>query len=435
MRVDVILSFVSYFLLDSLIIYTVHLLTGNTINTKITIVLLTCLNAFTTSVILNEGLIRDIKNVSMFVFYLIAFYSFFERFILYAVSFKKIDKQIVWLFLAMNATNQIYSNITIRMIDSSYRVILAYFIEAFIIMLAIVYIKRNKKEVIYRQIVNSLSQKLYILILVLLYIASFFIMVAFRDDTADIMQYFLIPSMIGLVISTIALVKISVSESEKNSEVALLSKQVENQIEYYEKINKIYSEFRSFRHDYKNHVLCLRGLIAADKKEEVLKYMETMQEMSSIGKNKYHTGNIIIDALLDDKSDKAEKVNTKIELEGVVPTSGISNADLCIIMANAIDNAIEACTKDRSDNEKTIKVYVDFKQGYFFFKCSNPMFEEIKFKGKNKLVTSKTDKEHHGFGVSNIFHTAEKYDGTAEILTDNETFTIEVQLRLIAENN
>ena len=244
------------------------------------------------------------------------------------------------------------------------------------------------------------------------------------------MQYFLIPSMIGLVISTIAIIKIGISETEKKANVDILSKQVESQIGYYEKINKIYCEFRSFRHDYKNHVLCLRGLIAADKKEEALEYMNTMQDMSSVGKNKYHTGNVIIDALLDDKSEKAEKVNTKLEFNGIVPTSGISNADLCVIMANAIDNAIEACSKDESEKEKTIKADADFKQGYFFFKASNPMFEEVKFKGKNKVATSKSDKEHHGFGVANIVRTAEKYDGTAEISTDNNEFTIDVQLLL-----
>lgn len=127
---------------------------------------------------------------------------------------------------------------------------------------------------------------------------------------------------------------------------------------------------------------------------------------------------------------KAEKVNTKLEFSGIVPTCGISNADLCIIMANAIDNAIEACSKDELGNEKKIKTEADFKQGYFLFRASNPMFEEVKFKGKNKVATSKSDKEHHGFGVANIVHTAKKYGGTAEILMDEKSFTIEVQMLL-----
>lgn len=427
MKVDVVLSFVAYFLLDALVIQVMHMLTDNKLNKKGIIVFFLILNSCITAIALNED---QLDAMSYFIKNIVFIYYIFSRLVLYAISFKKINKQIIWLFLVTSATNQIYSNITKQITTSSYRVIIAYILESLIIAFAIIYIKWKKKEEVYRQIISSLPKKLYVLVLVMLIIAAVFVMAATRDDTEDIIQYFLLPSMIGLVLSTIAIIKIGISESEKNSEVALLSKQMENQIGYYEKINKIYDEFRSFRHDYKNHVLCLRGLIAADKKEEALEYMNTMQDMSSVGKNKYHTGNVIIDALLDDKSSRAESVNTKIDFEGIVPTSGISNADLCVIMANAIDNAIEACSKDESGNEKTIKVDADFRQGYFFFKASNPMFEEVKFKGKNKVSTSKSDKEHHGFGVANIVRTAEKYGGSAEISTDNGMFTIDVQLLL-----
>ena len=427
MKVDVVLSFVAYFLLDALVIQVMHMLTGNKLNNKSIIVFFLILNSCITAIALNED---QLDAMSYFIKNIVFIYYIFSRLVLYAISFKKINKQIIWLFLVTSATNQIYSNITKQITTSSYRVIIAYILESLIIAFAIIYIKWKKKEEVYRQIISSLPKKLYVLVLVMLIIAAVFVMAATRDDTEDIIQYVLLPSMIGLVLSTVAVVKIGISEAEKKANVDILSKQVESQIGYYEKINKIYGEFRSFRHDYKNHVLCLRGLIAADKKEEALEYMKTMQDMSSVGKNKYHTGNVIIDALLDDKSEKAEKVNTKLVFEGIVPTSGISNADLCVIMANAIDNAIEACSKDESGKEKEIKAKADFKQGYFFFRASNPMFEEVKFKEKNKVATSKSDKEHHGFGVANIVHTAEKYGGSAEISTDNGMFTIDVQLLL-----
>lgn len=351
--------------------------------------------------------------------------------IIFSLAFFKFNLKVIYIYIMNYLINQIYDNL-VKPVSSNKTIknIIIYLINIIIVSAIIIFIKRKNKKEVYRRIIESLSRKLYILILVMLIIASVFVMAATREDNEKYIQYFLLPSMIGLVISTIAIIRIGISENEKKSAVDLLSKQMEGQIGYYEKINKIYGEFRSFRHDYKNHVLCLRGLIAADKKDEALEYMNTMQDMSSVGKNKYHTGNVIIDALLDDKSDKAEKVRTKLDFEGVVPSSGISNADLCIIIANAIDNAIEACSKDESENEKIIKVDSDFRQGYFFLRVSNPMFEEVKFKGKNKVATSKADKEHHGFGVANIVHTAEKHGGTADISTDNGQFTIEVQLML-----
>ena len=159
-------------------------------------------------------------------------------------------------------------------------------------------------------------------------------------------------------------------------------------------------------------------------------YMNEIEVLSSVEKKKFDTGNIIVDALLSDKSDKALASNTLLDFKGFVPTSGISNADLCIIIANAVDNAIEACAKDQSGKEKVITANADFKRGYFFFRISNPMFDKIKISDKNKVITSKEDKSRHGFGVSNIVRVAKKYNGSAEINADNGTFTLDVQLLL-----
>lgn len=424
----ILFEFVTYIILESLIVQNIHMLTSCKIKNKtvtfITICVFSAINSFTDEL----GQIPKVLAV------LILAYLLVNRLLLYIFVFRKINLKLVYVFLIARSTNQIYYNIFKTIFsDGNITLSVAYIMESIVLILAMMYIRKNNKEELYRQIIDSLPRKLYVLILIMLLIASVFVMAATRKGVSGYITYLLLPAMIGLIISTIAIVKIGISEAEKNSEVDLLSKQMENQIGYYEKINKIYDEFRSFRHDYKNHVLCLRGLIAADKKEEALEYMNTMQDMSSVGKNKYHTGNVIIDALLDDKSSKAERVNTKIDFEGVVPTSGISNADLCVIMANAIDNAIEACSKDESGNEKAIKVDADFRQGYFFFKASNPMFEEVKLKGKNKVATSKSDKEHHGFGVANIVHTAEKYGGSAEISMNDGQFTIDVQLMLEQE--
>ncbi len=427
--VIIIFRFFIFILLESVIVQHIHMLTEYKAKNKILTILFISLNsAIVLLCLLNEARINQYSSGLHNVVYL---YCFFGRFIIYTLIFRKCSLKILYIFVFVVSTNQIYYNLLQKLVSNeNLKQGIAFLIEFIILAFVMIYIKKNNKEEVFRQTIASLPKKLYILILVMLLIASVFVMGETMKHHEVYEKYLLIPSMVGLVISTIAVIKIGISETEKKANIDLLSKQVEGQIGYYEKINKIYGEFRSFRHDYKNHVLCLRGLIAADKKDEALEYMNTMQDMSSVGKNKYHTGNVIIDALLDDKSDKAEKVNTKIDFEGVVPTSGVSNADLCIIMANSIDNAIEACSKDESENKKSIKIDADFRQGYFFLRVSNPMFEEVKFKGKNKVATSKADKEHHGFGVANIVHTAEKYGGTAEISTDNGQFTIEVQLML-----
>ena len=427
--INLILRFFFYIFLESIIIQHINMLSDYKIKNKAYTFALITANSFL--IAYSIAVTDRFKNIPKILYLLIFMYWIFCRLILYALVFRKLNFKIVYIFIFTVSTNQIYCNLLKNMTKSENQKTWLSFLSEFLILSAIMlYIRKNNKAEVYKQIIASLSKKLYVLIIVMMLIASVFVMGSTMERHDIYEKYLLLPSMIGLLISTAAVISIGISENEKKSAVALLSKQVEGQIEYYEKINKIYGEFRSFRHDYKNHVLCLRGLITAGKIEDALEYMENMQDMSAIAKNKFHTGNIIIDALLNDKEEKAEKVCAKLDFNGIVPSSGISNADLCIIIANAIDNAIEACSKDVSENTKVIKIDSDLKQGYFFFRASNPMFEEVKLKGKNKVATSKADKEHHGFGVANIVRTAEKYSGTAEISANNGEFTIEVQLLL-----
>ena len=353
----------------------------------------------------------------------------------YCIIYRKVNLRILYIFLLTINIPQIYLNV-FKPIISNYHLanMISFIIDAFITAFILIYIKKKGYAKFINGLVESLPARIYVLILILMYIASVFVMTELMEDHEKYAKMLLLPSMIGLIAATISIIKISISEAEKKSAVELLSKQFENQIEYYEKIQKYYDEFRSFRHDFKNHVLCLRSLVAANRTEEAIEYMNDMESMAAQKKEEFNTGNIIIDALLNDKSEKAKNSRSKLEFSGFVPTMGITKADLCIIMANAIDNAIEACAKDESEEIKSIKIDANFKQGYFFLKISNPMFEEVKINGK-KLITSKSDKERHGFGVANIMRTVEKYEGTADITTDNNTFVLDIQMHLKETQN
>lgn len=350
------------------------------------------------------------------------------------IVFRKVNIRLLYMYFLLTNLPQIFYNILSAFVENNALANLLPFAAVSLLLAVIIFTinKRRSKDFI-RDTVRSLPARVYVIILIFTLVASIHVVAENELHNQAYISLFQLLSMAALIAAALSIAKISISESEKRSSLELLSKQVENQIEYYEKINKIYGEFRSFRHDYKNHVLCLRGLIAAGKTEEALEYMETMGDMSSVEKDRYHTGNVIIDALLNDKSDKAETAHAELLFTGKVPDKGISNADLCIIMANAIDNAIEACAKDDTGTAKEIKLEADVRQGYFFFKASNPIFETVEIKDKSSAATSKSDKERHGFGISNIVMTAEKYEGDTEITTDNGIFTLSVEVHLKTE--
>ena len=395
---------------------------------NILLVLLTCLPSVWLSNRGGEGSVPYPLRLALFVIYTAGTIGS------YFIVFRKVNIRLLYMYFLPANLPQIFYNTFRVFIKNDARANLLSFAAVSVMMGLIILIinKRGSKDFI-QDLVRSLPARVYAIILAFFLVASIHVMAENELHSEVYISIFRLLSMAALIAASLSVAKISISESEKRANVEQLSKQVENQIAYYEKINKIYGEFRRFRHDYKNHVLCLRGLIAAGKTDEALEYMETMGDMSSVEKNRYHTGNVIIDALLDDKSEKAENARAELIFTGTVPDKGISNADLCIIIANAIDNAIEACAKDDTDTAKEIKLRADVKQGYFFFRASNPVSDVPDIKDKRSIATSKSDRENHGFGISNIVMTAEKYEGSAEITAEDGIFTLSVEMHLRAQ--
>ena len=422
--INLIFTFIVYFFLESLIIQIVNIITEYKVTNKLCTAVLILINSAIIAVSISSVPLP--QTLRTFIMFLVCF----NRLILYILIFKKFNKNILYLFLVTLATNQIYSNITKQIFSKVNYVMVAYLLEALILAYIYLYIKKKHMEMALAQIISAIPRRIYILIMVMLMIASVFVMGTARERHELYIKYLMLPTMIGLIVTTIFIIQISISEVEKKASVEVLTRQIENQVAYYEKMNKMNEALRSFRHDFKNHIICIRSLLEADDVKKTLDYIDDIEEMSSSVKKQYNTGHIIIDALLNDKSENAKKWNIILNFQGYVPTNGISNADLCVIMANSIDNAIEACAKDKSNNEKVIDVESDFRQGYFFFKISNPIFEEVVFKDKNKLVTSKKDKNHHGIGVANIMRVVSKYNGNTEIRIEDQHFILDINLML-----
>lgn len=368
-------------------------------------------------------------NLLFIVRLLILLLCTFGKFVFFSVLFEKIRANILYMSLISIITSQIYSTLYEYLFDSyALQQIAAYTTESIILGIVILYLKKSNNITVIRESFSIIPKRLYIAIAILLYTVCLFIWSAVNTHET-LTKILMIPALFGFIFVILAIMRKSISEIEEQHISNLLSKQIDNQIEYYNKVNAIYDEFRSFRHDLKNHLLCLRSLISADETEKAIDYINDIENLPSVQKKEYNTGNIIIDALLSDKKEQAVNFGIDIIFNGYIPTNGISNTDLCIIVANAIDNSIEACQKGQNDSIKEIRINSDFRQGYFFFNITNPIFENIKY-SKNKLITSKKDQINHGFGISNIMRTVKKYDGQADISTENNEFKLDISLLL-----
>lgn len=269
---------------------------------------------------------------------------------------------------------------------------------------------------------ESISPAFYVVI-ILADISAYYDVIVSSDSA-----YYIEGSNIVRLISTVLMVgavfyiAIKFSDSlhkQKESEI-----QVDMQLKLYSEMMKKNRDIREFRHDYKNNLFSLETFIENEKYHEAKKYIEDLNGSLEKTKNKYATGNFLADAIISDKADNAAEYKIDIDFNGTIPANGISNSDLCTILANSLDNAIRAC--------KTLapcRIVIDSKESSkgTIIKIKNPVDKKVEIKD-NKIKTTKSDKENHGIGIENIKKTAEKYGGYVELSCDNSFFEIEIGL-------
>lgn len=210
-------------------------------------------------------------------------------------------------------------------------------------------------------------------------------------------------------------------------------KQIDSQTSHYKAMAKSGYELRKFRHYYKNTIIVLSKLLKENNTETALELVDdTMQRMSNATTEllPFNTGNDIADALLSEKQLSVKDKNIDIVFEGAITKNYIRANDMCIILGNVIDNAIEACFKGSDEIHKTITIKSSCSNGFMFLKVKNPIFEKVVIKN-NSVQTTKANKQHHGLGLISVCDTIAKYDGTMKLSSTDSEFEIEIDLTFI----
>ena len=217
----------------------------------------------------------------------------------------------------------------------------------------------------------------------------------------------------------------SYKENKKtlDSKYKILNESIEKLTGYYIQLGEKETELRKFRHDIKNHMMILDSMVAEGKNDEALEYMNNMGILMANTKPRFDTGNYIADAILDSKYSIASGKGISINFEGVISSENIENTDMVILLANILDNAIEACEK--VDKEKEIKIESIFNKGIWILTVENPVKDLVDITN-DKIDTTKSDKELHGYGLSNIKSVAKKYGGMVKLENRDNKFLIKV---------
>jgi signal transduction histidine kinase len=256
-----------------------------------------------------------------------------------------------------------------------------------------------------------------------------------NDAVTDNARKAMIIVTIIVVISYCAacLMMIIIMESRDNYKALSLINQsvIESQQKYYILVNDKQQEIHSIRHEMKNHLACINGLYKSNKLQEMEEYIKLLIDAADTSAELFDTGNDIVNAILNDAQSKYRKDRIMIRLEGGFPAElKIAPMDLCVIFANLVTNAVEAILR-MERNQDDIS-YIDVKIRSFkddlYIDMSNPVGKKVGTQN-GKFITTKKDKNLHGFGVENIKQRVEKYQGTSNFTCENNLFYVEILMK------
>ena len=193
----------------------------------------------------------------------------------------------------------------------------------------------------------------------------------------------------------------------------------------YIEAKELREELRRERHELKNRYFYIRTLLAEEKFTEADKYLESVIGHISDDLGTIETGNALLDYLLSRKLGEAKRLNIKVTTEIALPKEfGIDSEALCTVLANLLDNAIEA---SRTVQSPEIRVSMKCTGGYLAAKIANRVDKDVLSLNPN-LETTKKDSANHGFGFRIIRKTVEKQNGLFSVSVENGYFVADLML-------
>lgn len=294
----------------------------------------------------------------------------------------------------------------------------------------------SRNSVFYRakQYIDLISMKLKILLLVSVWVSDFFALSissyaiqhprTFSLTLSELSAAALI--ILGGIMWPFIIVGNSLSASYKAA-LNSLDGQMQSQLKQYEFMIKANESIRKFKHDFDNVKVGLVSHLQNNDSQGALRFLEEGERFIQSETISYKTGNLIADALLSEKQTIAASDNIQIIFDGLIPAIEISPIDICIILGNLLDNAMEACAK--LPETKIIAVSSNVNNGFLFLEVSNPVKDNIPIHG-NIPDTTKDDKENHGMGLISVQSCMQKYDGEMELSCMDKMFTVKISIYL-----
>lgn len=193
---------------------------------------------------------------------------------------------------------------------------------------------------------------------------------------------------------------------------------------HYREVENMYRQIRGWRHDYRNHIQALKVLARNGDLEGIRDYLDLLDTDLNTVDLAVKTGNAMADAILNSKISLAKSRDIPVQVDAHIPVKlRMSELDLCCILGNLFDNAIEASLPLPPD-QRLIRVYMDMKGTQLYISFTNFTAEKKRTKVAGRFRTTKGD--GHGFGLVRMDAIVERLEGYLSRNSEDGAFTTEI---------
>lgn len=246
------------------------------------------------------------------------------------------------------------------------------------------------------------------------YIIMSILLSLIMTDSLFVMQIAIVVSWIFIMsclVAIITIISIHSKYTKKERETVMISLTNELMERNYQQLHKNQRLIAKQVHDFTNHLKTLKGML--DKDTEAEQYVCKLLAITYRESKLCHSGCDVIDAIINCKISEATAGHIAFTYKVQLPDPiHISSVDICAVLSNQIDNALEACANIPNQQERFVQVTLWQKETFLFFKVINSVLVNPFIAG-NTLISKKKE-SGHGLGLINIRDTVEKYNGTLD---------------------
>lgn len=320
-----------------------------------------------------------------------------------------------------------YLNLVIQ--KDLYRFVGVVIIQIVLFYLTRFMIKRTKKDSTY-----SLKWNEWFVLLIIPVISIFtmsfvsLIIINIEDQLSPMQHIFSILSILGILMTNSLVYVLYVNmqkDHAKQLEYSILQQAFKSQEKSVEETKILYQSVRSIRHDLKQHFQVALTMLHSGKINEAVDYMEKYNDIVLDGiSNKVFCDNDVVNYIINSKSKICSDRHIKIYIYIANEIPEFSDLDLCVLLGNALDNAIEGVSGE-GNNE----IYLELRNvdNFFMISVKNTIINSVLEDNPN-LISTKNEKEVHGLGILSMKEVVQKYNGSIEFYESDNKFCCDMLL-------